>query len=156
MQHLGAVTSFSDVITVTPTVDTSAYTSGDLLFDATEITNILREKDGTVTLGHVCLIDKDDEGVEVELYFTDDSTSWGTINDAVGPTDAVADGVQGVVLVSAGDYYDLANSQVAFVENVNMVLKGEGTSLWVAGVVRGAPTYASASDLVLKLGVYRD
>lgn len=155
-QVLGAVTAVSKVVDVTLTVNTSAYASGDLLADAQEIANVFREDGATGVLHSVCLLDKADQGTAIDLYFTDDSTSWGTENAALGPADGVADGVFGVVQVVAADYVDLANSQIVYKNNLGMIVKGSGTSLYVAAACRsGTPTYA-ADSITLRLGFYLD
>lgn len=142
------------VLTVTPTLDTSIYANNDLLFDRIEVSALSRERDGIVVVDSVTLIDKDDQGTAVDLYFSDDSGTWGTFNAAISVTDAIADGVQGVVAVAAADFKDLINNQVAHFNDVGIAIKQASSgSIWVIGAVRsGTPTY-TAAGIVLRLGV---
>lgn len=155
MKQIGAVTVDSDIIEVDLTLDTSAYADGDLLADAQEVPNFFGEN-GVGTITSIMVVDTDDQGIAFDLFFTDDSTSWGTENSAVAIADAQADDIQVVVSVATSDFVDLVNSQVAFKGNVNAIVKTSGAgNLYVAAVSRGAGTY-TASGLKLRIGVIRD
>lgn len=151
------VSSPDIVITVTPTLDTNAYASGDLLFDATEIANAVRAIGGHAILQSVTLLDKSDQGVAMTLVFANAATDFGTLNSAPDPDDTEAETVIGHVAIGAGDYLDLGASKVACVKNLGLLLKAGAatTSLYVAGINgAGTPTYA-ASNLILQLGLLR-
>lgn len=91
------------VITVTPVLDTSAYASGDLLFDSTEIANAVRVVGGTAILQSITLLDKADQGVAFTLLFANAATDFGTLNAAPDPDDTEAGTVIGHFAVLAGD-----------------------------------------------------
>src|SRR5512133_1698421 len=63
----GVVSTSDIVVTVTPTVDTSAYAAGDLLFDSTEVANAVRANGSTCILQSLTVIDKGDQGVGFTL-----------------------------------------------------------------------------------------
>lgn len=152
------VTSPDLVVTVTPTLDTSAYASGDLLFDSTEVANAVRTNGSTAILQSVTLLDKADQGVAMTLLFANAATDFGTLNSAPDPDDAECATVLGIVRIATADYIDLGGAKVATASNIGLLLKAGAatTSLYVAGVnSTGTPTYGAASDLVLQLGFLR-
>lgn len=143
------------VITVTPVLDTSAYASGDLLFDSTEIANAVRVVGGTAILQSITLLDKADQGVAFTLLFANAATDFGTLNAAPDPDDTEAGTVIGHFAVLAGDYVDLGANGVACIRNIGLLLKAGAatTSLYVAGINgTSTPTFA-ASDFILQLGL---
>lgn len=148
-----AATNEGDVISFTPVLDTSIYADNDVLFIATEVTNFARVAGGRVRLTSVTMFDGDDQGTEVTIFFTTNSTTPGTINGAISGADTVMDDIQAFVQITA--FEDLINSQVANVGDINKIIEcGSGTtSIYVWGAVRsGTPTY-TASGLVFKFGV---
>lgn len=152
------VTSPDIVVTVTPTVDTSAYANGDLLFDATEVANAVRSNGSTAILQSVTIIDKADQKTAFALLIANAATDFGTLNSAPDPDDTEAATVIGWVPVVAADYVDLGGASVACICNIGLLLKAGAatTSLYIAGVNgTGTPTYSAASDLVLQLGFLR-
>lgn len=151
------VTSPDIVVTVTPTLDTNAYASGDLLFDSTEVASAVRANGSHAILQSVTVIDKADQKVAFTLLFANAAADFGTLNSAPDPDDTEVATVIGHVSVAAGDYIDLGGAAVACVRNLGLVLKAGAatTSLFIAGVNgTGTPTYA-ASDLVFQLGFLR-
>lgn len=155
--YKGQVGGIADVYDVTLSLNTSAYATGDLLADVQEMATFFRVNGGTAVIQSVTVIDKDDQGVALDLVFTDDSGTWGTENSAVSVTDAIADGVQGVVSVAAADYADMINSQIASKSSLGLVVKApsESKSLYIVAVSRGAGTY-TASGIVVRIGVMLD
>lgn len=154
---IGLVGASDTVVTVTPTLDTNVYASGDLLFDSTEITNAVRANGGHSILESITVIDKADQGVAFTLLFANAATDFGTLNNAPDPDDTEAATVIGFVPVAIGDYVDLGGARVACVRNIGLMLKAGGatTSLYIAGVNgTGTPTYG-ASELVFQLGFLR-
>jgi len=156
---IGLVGASDIVVTITPTLDTNAYTSGDLLFDSTEIANAVRVNGGTCIVQSITIIDKDDQLKAMKLIFADAATDFGTVNSAPDPDDTEVATVVGHYEVSIDDSannIDLGGASVHCHRNVGLVLKAGAatTSLWVAGMTMGAPTH-TASGLVIKLGILR-
>lgn len=152
--HIGQAGSPAQVIDVTPTLDTLIYAAGDVLFDTTEITGVARLIGGRVKLVSVVLIDEDDQGVALDLYFLRSNVSLGTFNAAPAITDANARELQGHVAVATGDWKDLGGARVACIENINLLMEPLAASLnlFVAAVTGGTPTH-TASGLKLRFGV---
>lgn len=152
---IGLFGSSDIVVTVTPTLDTNAYASGDLLFDSTEVANAVRVSGGISLLQSITIIDKGDQGVPFTLLIANAATDFGTPNAAPDPDDAETATVIGFVRVAAGDYVDLGGAKVACLPNVGLLLKAAATSVWIAAVnSTDTPTFG-ASDLVIQLGFVR-
>ena len=155
--HLGEVGTGDDVIDVTCTLDTSAYASGDLLFDTQAATSAARVNAGKVVLESVTVLDEDDQGIAFDLYFLDANNSMGTENSAPSISDANARAILGYVPILSTDYRDLGGCRVACKAGIGLAMKaGSGTTtIYVAGVNgTGTPTF-TASGLRLKLGFLR-
>lgn len=143
------------VAQVTLTLNTSIYATGDLMFDAQVVSNLFRVTDGFAELDSITVIDEDDQGTAIDIYFTNLSTSWGTENSVPTITDAVARGILTKVSVAAADFYDLGGVRVASIKNIGAILQAaSGTKdCYIAGIViSGTPTY-SASGVRLNIGV---
>ena len=148
-----------DWIQVTPTLDTSAYASGDLLFDATVVTSAVLASGGACELVSVLVLDEDDQGTAIDLYVTNLSTTWGSLNAAVNISDAVGRGIQAYVPIAAADFKDLGGCRIAqprLAQSVGVICEASGSAnLYVAGVCNsGTPTY-TASGIRIGLGFRR-
>jgi hypothetical protein len=66
--HIGTFGGEGKLILVTPTLDTSVYAANDVLFGAT-VFNGARVAGGRSYLQSISLVDKDDQGSPLELYF---------------------------------------------------------------------------------------
>ena len=138
-----------DWIQVTATVDTSIYASGDLLFDVATITSAALISGGSAELVCVSVLDEDDQGTAIDLYITNLSTTWGTINNAVNISDAVGRGIQAYIPIAAADFKDLGGCRFAqprVAQSVGVVCETSGSAnLYVVGVcASGTPTYTAA------------
>lgn len=143
----------ADVISVTLTLDTSAYASGDLLADAQAIASASLGTGTQVELVSLTVIDEDDQGAAFDVYVTSSSSSWGTENSAPSISDTVARSIQAIVSVGTSDYKDLGGVKVACFKAIGAICETSGsTSLYVAVVNgSGTPTY-TASGVKLVFG----
>ena len=105
---IGLVGASDIAVTVTPTCDTNAYASGDLLFDSTEIAAAVRANGGHCILQSIVITDIDDQGLDMVLIFANAATDFGTLNSAPDPDDTEVLTVIGHVPVATTDYFDLA------------------------------------------------
>ena len=140
---------------LTLSCDTAVYADGDVLAATQELAGIC--KNGyPVALWSLALLDKDDQGVAMDIYFLRTNVSIGTENAAAGITDDVADEILTVIPIAAADYTDLGSSQFA-VKNASddgmgaVLYPDGGESLYIAAESGGTPTF-TASGLTLKLG----
>jgi hypothetical protein len=154
--HLGQIGAPGDVISVTPTLDTSAYASGDTLFDSTAVASAVRVSAGRAVLQSITVIDKDDQGVALDLFVFDSSVTFGTANAAPSISDADAAKCLGFAQVLAADYIDVGGAKIACVKNIGLPLEAaSGTTLYIAAITRGTPTH-TASGLVIRIGLLQD
>lgn len=134
---------------VTLTLDTSAYAAGDVLAAPQEITNAFRFRGGRMKLTSVVVLDTDDQGQNLDLVFSNEEITLGTINAAISVTDAEAAKIIGHVSVT--DYKDYINSQIAVEENLGLIMEAAALSdsLWIAAVCReGTPTHTDGGIIV--------
>ena len=138
------------VVTVTCSLPIGALSDGDVMFDTQEIAAAVQLSGGVSILQSVTVLDKDDQGIAFDLVFLDAATSIGTEDSAVSISDANAEDILGTVSIVGGDYADLIGSQVATKTNIGLELQAAAsTSLYVAGITRGTPTY-TASGVIIK------
>ena len=149
------------IVEVALSLDTGAYADGDLLADTQEIADACFEH-STCTLQSIRLLDISDQAGALDILILRSNEDMGTENSAFAPSDAAAGEILTAVSFTAGDYVDLANSQMAMksLGDTGMGVKlapSDNTkkSLYVAAVSRDAKTYAAAG-IELLLGFMRD
>ena len=150
-----------DIITVTPTIETSTIDANDVLFNPVEIPNAVSVNGGRSLLHSICLIDQTntavDAGVAIDLIFTQDSTNLGTLDAAVDCADTVLDGILGWVQMTS--YIDMINGQISTKTNIGLTLIGASAtskSVYVGGVIRETGTARAADAIDLRLGIIKD
>lgn len=155
--HIGEVGGSSSVVSLTFSLDTSAYASGDVLAETQELASAVRVNAGTGILYSIILNDKDDQGAALDLVFLSANTSLGTENSAVSISDSGADDILGIVSIAATDWIDLGGTRVATKNNVGLTVKGVtgSTSIYVGAITRGTPTH-TGSGITARFGILRD
>jgi len=149
-----------DLITLTPTTTTAECVSGDVIFQADEIENIVSVNGGTCILQSLGILDDDDNGQAMDIVFMDttgllDATAAG--GTAIDAADGVIpDAILGIVHIS--NYFDGLAWQYGHKENIGLVLKAAaGTkSIYISAINRGATDTWTAAGLRLKIGVVKD
>ena len=140
-------------IVLTPTVDTSAYSSGDQIGTLQTITGPTSGTGSGTRIEKLVIVDKAKQKAAMKIFLFDASPTVASAdNDPADISDAeMASKAIGVISVAASDYADLSANSTATV-NPNLVVKPTaGTNaLYALMVSAGTPTYG-ASDLVLKL-----
>ncbi len=155
--HIGEVGGKTVLFAVTPTLDTSAYGTGDVLFDRTQCNGIFRIADGTGVLQSIQVIDQDDNGVAIDFYIHTTNQTLGTANAAPSISDANAAELLGPFSIATGDYKDLGGVKVGKISNIGQPIKAvSGTDdLYISAVVTGTPTF-TAAGIKLRIGVLLD
>lgn len=143
--HVGSFGGEGKLTIITPVLDTSAYVSGDVLFVPIAF-NGARVAGGRSYLQSLTVVDSDDQGFAMELYFFSATVTFGTINAAPSISDADALNFLGMVSVSTGDFIDLGGVRVATIRNIGlmMVPNVASTNLYIAGITRGTPTHTAS------------
>lgn len=143
------------VRTLTLSLDTSAYTAGDVLAATQELPEVVKQLDGGAYIDSMTVIDKDDQGAAFDVYVMNANVSMGTENSAPNISDANAEAILGKIAVATGDYSDLGGVKVATIKNLRIpVVPATGTSSLYVAAVNGAgtPTY-TAAGIVLRFGI---
>lgn len=153
-QFIGKVGANDGTVEVTPTLDTGAYTSGDVLFDVVEIAGAARATGTSAILQSIVVLDKAKNSGAFDLVFLSTNTSIGTINTADDLTDLEGEDILGVISVAATDYIAFTNFSVATLNPIGLEMTAATTSIYVAALSRDTKTYA-ASDLVIKFSFLR-
>ena len=135
--------------------ETSAYASGDVVFAPVEIPELAMEDGGSFLVDRVKLIDKNDIGGVLDLVFLQNNVSIGTVN-AAASVPAAANLVT-TISVAAADYTDLGSIKIADKQNINEILAAadDDSSLYVAGIARGAISYTLTAALSVIIAVSR-
>ena len=147
----------TDLLSLTLSLNTGQYASGDVLAATQELASAVRVPGGTGVIQSIRLLDKDDNGGALDLVFLQPNVSLGTENAAVSISDANADQIIGIVSITAADYVDLVNSQLVTKTNVGLAVEAASgaTSLYVGAISRDTKTY-TASGITLLIGILQD
>ena len=147
------------VSTSTPVCDTGIYASGDLIGGKLTLSNVLEMSGGGGVIHSVVVADKAKQNSALDIVIFDSDPSATTFTDQSALTIADADllKIVGIIPIAATDYRSFADNSCADLKSVGLIVKGSATSTLYACVVsRGTPTYASASDLQLKIKILPD
>lgn len=93
------------VIRVTPTLETSEYIAGDVLFNSVEIPNAVREDGGCSKLVAAFLRQDHNTNVPLEIIFTENAVTFGTVNGTASAGDSTikAGNVLGYISCESAD-----------------------------------------------------
>jgi hypothetical protein len=146
------------VLTVSPTLDTSVYASGDsMVTSVIQFTSASVDSDGTGHILSASFIDKSDQGIDMSLMLFSGSVTPAAANAAHSLSDADAEKIVGVINTSSSTWEDHLNNRTCIVRPsppIPYQCVG-GTTLYGVLVSRGAGTYAS-NGLMLRLFVLVD
>ena len=146
-------------ISVSPTVDTDAYTAGDIVGGIQTITSAAAISGGSGVITGLTLIDMSMQNVEYDIIVFQQNPSNGTYTDdlAIDVHDTDADFIIGTFTVSPGHYVSFTDNSVATLNNINLPFTTVGTAnLFAIAVTRGTPTYAAATDVQLRFKIAQD
>ena len=138
-------------ISITPVADTSIYASGDVIDGILTLTGIGARHS---FLTDIVIVDQDNEQVQIDFFFFKAlPTGTYTDNAAFAVDSADYSKLIGVVEVTAGLYVDAGSDAIAQKSPINLEINPTADdNLYVIPVVRGAPTYAAATDLRFDFG----
>lgn len=135
------------IVDFIPTLDVSVYVAGDVLFDRTVLNvgnyanpgqNAVQKIRGRIL--SVGVLDKDDQGVAMDLYFLKADVSLGGVNASPSITDADAESIVGFVTVAASK--DLGGCRFGQADcDIRFSITGE--TLYLAGITQGAPAHTT-------------
>lgn len=151
-------TKLSKIIAITPTIVPAAYADGDVIDSVKEVADAVAYRKGNGEIRSIAVIDKANQKVDLDLYFFDEApeNSVGSDNTAFTLNDADAPKLLGRVRVATADYISAgSDNALATKSDVSIMVSSiaGSKSIFMLAVSRGTPTYASASDLIIKLGI---
>ena len=174
---IAQVIGIDDVINVTPTLDTSAYASGDRLgsihtisgafrnidrsFDpVTSTDSVNKKKQGHVILQSITVIDQAKQSQPMTIMFFNSSPTVASADNAaidISDAEMIAKCI-GVVSFDA-TYLALAANSVATKTNIGLLLEQSASAtdqnIYAVVVIGGAATY-TASSLLFQYGFLQD
>lgn len=142
-------------VSVTPTLDTSAYASGDVFVATTAIPGAARGGGQPSKLVGISLLEKADQAAcAFNILFYRSNVSIGTVNAAPSISDANNEYFEGLVPINAGDWVDLGGSKTVnkTATDVGMPvgIRGDSTNkCYFAIVAVGTPGTYAADSLVV-------
>lgn len=146
-------------ISLTPTISTGIYASGDSLGSLLTFANAARISGGSGTLLGITVIDKTQaQRAAIDFLFFDRTLTVAADNAAVATSDA--DMANCLGLVTAGPYNTAwagtPLNSISTLFNIGMPFVLNGTDLFAVAIVRATPTYTATSDLIFNLTILRD
>ena len=136
-------------VTVTPVLDTNAYTANDVLFPTIELDFGNQLVSGVIK--HASILDTDDQASQtITLYFAGSTFTLGTANSAISISDADAEKLFGTAAVTTST--DLIGSRFGQNTDIGLPFTVNSGSLFVAASTGGAGTH-SASGLKLRVTI---
>ena len=146
------------VLSVTPTLDTSAYADADSM-DTTVLSfaNAAAVTGGTGHVLRMTIVDASDQGIDMKLHLFSASVSPAAENAAHSLSDADAAKYIGTISTTSGTWQDHTLNQTCSVTPAPPIpyKLDSGTTLFGVLVSEGAGTYA-ADGVTIKLHVLKD
>lgn len=149
-----AATGYATTASQTPTITAGAYTALDAVGGLLTFANVARVSGGTVMIHSVTVTDLADVKAALTLVLFDRTFTATSDNDAFDVADADLPNIVGIVPISSSDYADFNDNAAAVKGSLGIVATLNGTSLFGQLMLPAgsAPTYASTSDLTVKVG----
>ena len=149
-----AATGYATTASQTPTITAGAYTALDAVGGLLTFANVARVSGGTVMIHSVAIADLAKQSAALTLVLFDRTFTATTDNDPFDPADADLANCVGVIPITPGDYQVFNDNAAATLRGVALVATLNGTSLFGQLMLPSgsAPTYASTSDLTVKIG----
>ena len=148
-----AINNFkTKIIRVTPTVSTSAYTAGNVLFATTAIPISGTASNSRGTILSVGIVDRVRTASQtITLTFLRSNVALGSLNAAVSMT--TTDALEVVGQVSVTTSVDLVNSRYGEAQSLAIPFEVPSGNLYVAATTSGTPTFSAADAVRLRIGM---
>lgn len=130
-------------VSVSPTIDTAVYTSGDVMGAEMQFSNILKQSTTAGYITSITIADAADQAVDLEVVVFDvDPSAFGSDNAAFDPTDTDIKNIRSrQLLTAASDLGNYNDNAVLTKGSISDAVGGKSSnvrSLWAALVARGA------------------
>lgn len=158
-QSVGA----TNVVCATPTVDTAAYSSGDLIGGKLTFTNLLRPSVGSGYVMGVTIKDLAAQASDLDVILFETNPSNTTFTDQAAFDIADGDLAYAKTPISLGSSSRFAfnDNSVHAIGSISMPIRARTSSalsgtVYGALVSRGTPTFATAADVTVCVWVLQD
>lgn len=142
---------------VSPTVDTAIYASGELLGGKLTISNAAKSGVHSGVIGTVIISDLDSDSADIDVVYFKSNPTGTTFTDQAAFDVADADLTKIICVVPVTDYFVFNDNSIGIAQNANCPFDlGDETTMYAALVSRGTPDYAAATDLTLTTSIYPD
>lgn len=143
------------IVTATPVITAGGYSALDAVGGLLEFENVASPFQPALRIQAAVIIDKAKQSPVLNLFLFDRTFTATADNDAFDPTDADLANCLGHIHWGAADYEVGSDNGVGDVSQVTLPhfiqLVDGGTSLFGQLQCEGTPTFASTSDLIVKL-----
>lgn len=140
------ISNFSTrTVSIDPSCAAAAFTAKDLVADTEVIDVRSRDREGWKTrleIRMVTVLDKDDQGAAMDVYFLKDDVTMGTEGSVVAPSDTNAENIIDIVQLTT--WHDLSTSQFATSGAIAIPCVLDKNDLYIAIVTKGTPTYTAS------------
>jgi hypothetical protein len=158
--------NITKTIAVTPTISTSAYTSGDQIGGIMTLSNVIRQ-DSQMNYGNneivsVTILDADKQNAAMDIWFFNQSPTVTSTDNAAFAMTAANQAAQCIGVVSIGSSYSSAAAvSTSSDKNLNLPLQVPGTvaspsNVYAIAIVRAAPTYTTTTSLQFQFSFFVD
>ncbi len=146
------------VVSVTPTADTSIYASGDVIGGLMTFSNAVGYQSTTGIVTSATVSDKNSTASDLELWVFSSNPSASTFTDQAAFTIADADITKVISVISLGSTsrFDAASNGVKYLGSISCPVSTTSKTLYAVLVSRGTPTFATSSDVTVKLAIASD
>ena len=131
------------------TVQAAAYATGDLVGGKLTLTSPISNLGGMIQSVVITDLAKQSIAKDVVFFDTDPSGTTFTENSALDIDDTDLLNVIGIAPVN--NWFGFSDNSIG--QALNLAIPFQGGTLYAAIVERGAPTYASTSDLTIRVGL---
>ena len=149
--------AYTRVITASPTVDTNAYATGELVGGKLTFTG---SKAGFVVSAQITDLAAQAVDFDVVLFDANPSATTFTDQAAFDIADADIPKVIGVINFPSTSRFAFADNSVHFVGGLGIPFSGSMVSgnptIYGALISRGTPTFAASTDVKVKLAISQD
>lgn len=154
----------TNCVTATPTVDTSAYATGDLIGGKLTFTGALRNSTASGFVVSVAVVDESAQAQDLEVVIFNDNPTGTTFTDqaALDIADADVPKIAAVVTLGSSTRFAWADNGLKYVGSLSLPVVGgyvagvPTTTLYGALVSRGSPTFAASNDVKVTLCISQD
>lgn len=146
-------------VSATPTVDTNAYATGELIGGKLTFAGAVRGNVGTGYVIGVTIKDLSAQASDLDLvlFSSDPTATTFTDQAAFDIADADVSKVLGVINFGSSARFAFADNGVKHVGSIVIPIRAASSStIYGALVSRGTPTFAAATDVTVTLAVAQD